>query len=118
MKSFPFCLLAAFLALNGCQKQDEVATSKPSPTTNAPTPLPSGGGYFGAIARAKQNSEKTIDTVGIQKAIQEFNIQEGRNPADLNELVTNNYLKSIPTPPYGMKIEYDAGRGLVKIVQQ
>lgn len=120
MKLFYSSILLAGLGLSACEKRDQ-ASAPASPAaspTNAPKGSLEGGGYLGAIARAKQHSEKTIDTVSLNKAIQDFNLQEGRNPSDLDELVSKKYLKSVPTPPYGMKIEYDAARGAVKIVSQ
>lgn len=115
-------MLASVLVLVGCQKQEEV----PPPKAGNPQATNASSGsavtapvdYLNSITKAKKASEKTIDTVAINAAIAQFNIQEGRNPKDLNELVAKNYLKSLPTPPYGTKMEYDAAEGKVKIVPQ
>jgi hypothetical protein len=74
--------------------------------------------YLGAVAKAKKSSEKTIDTVYLNKTIQEFNAAEGHFPKDLNELVTEKYLPRLPEAPYGMKIVYDATKGEVKVVSK
>jgi hypothetical protein len=110
------CASALVLAI-GCGRQDSAKTTKP---TNAPgeNPLTAPVDYLGAAAKAKTASERTIDTVSINQAIQLFNASEGRYPKDLNELVTEKYLPQIPPPPHGMKIVYDAARGQVKIVPQ
>jgi hypothetical protein len=47
-----------------------------------------------------------------------FNVQEGRYPKDLNELVEKKYMRVLPEPPYGMKIVYDPNTGTVKVVRQ
>ena len=47
-----------------------------------------------------------------------FNVQEGRNPKDLNELVTKQYLGALPYAPAGMKLVYDANEGKVSVVPQ
>ena len=47
-----------------------------------------------------------------------FNVQKGRNPKDLNELVTEKYIGEIPAAPYGMKLDYDANSGAVSVVKQ
>jgi hypothetical protein len=74
--------------------------------------------YLGAAAKAQQNAVKTIDTTSLDKSIQLFNVEKGRNPKDLNELVSEKYIKEIPTPPYGTKIDYDANSGRVSVVKQ
>ena len=47
-----------------------------------------------------------------------FNVEKGRNPKDLDELVTEKYLPKLPAAPYGMKLVYDAAAGKVKVVKQ
>ncbi len=47
-----------------------------------------------------------------------FNVENGRNPKDLNELVEKKFIPRIPAAPYGMKLEYDAATGKVKVVNQ
>ena len=74
--------------------------------------------YLGALGAAKQRSEKTLDVVQVNQAIMYFQEAEGRYPNDLNELVAKHYLGEIPKAPYGMKLEYDASTGTVKVVKQ
>lgn len=112
----PAAALALLLA--GCGD-----ASKPSggATTNAPT----GGSvvtapvdYLNSAAKAQQSAVKTVDVTSINKAIEMFNVQEGRFPKDLNELVTKKYLPALPAAPMGSRIEYDANAGTVKVVKQ
>jgi len=74
--------------------------------------------YLDAAAKAKQKAVKTIDTTSLDKAIQLFNVEKGRNPKDLNELVSEKYIREIPAPPYGSRIDYDANSGTVSVVKQ
>ena len=75
------------------------------------------GGYVKSMAEEQKTAGKTIDTTAITQAIQLFNVQEGRYPKDLQELVPG-YMPKIPGTPYGCKIVYDATGGTVKVVQQ
>jgi hypothetical protein len=117
----PFCaLLAAASLLVGCgQQPDKPAGSAAG--TNAST----GGSvatapadYLRGLADGKHSADKTVDTAALNKAIQLFNVDKGRNPKDLNELVKEKFIPSIPTPPYGTTLKYDADAGTVTIVQQ
>ena len=75
------------------------------------------GGYVKSLGEAQKTADKTIDVTSINKAIQLFNVQEGRYPKDLQELVPS-YMAKIPDAPYGSKIVYDQNSGTVKVVQQ
>ena len=74
--------------------------------------------YLDAASKAKQRAVKTIDTTSLEKAVQLFNVEKGRNPRDLNELISEKYIREIPTPPYGTKINYDPNSGSVSVVKQ
>jgi len=47
-----------------------------------------------------------------------FNVENGRNPKDLSELVEKKFVPKIPDAPRGMKLDYDAAAGKVKVVQE
>ena len=115
----PFCLsLAASLFLIGCGQSN----NKPGQPTNeaaaSSSPLSAPADYLGALGKAQQLAVKTVDTVSLNQAIQVFNVEHGRNPKDLNELVEKKFIPSIPAAPYGMKLEYNADSGKVKVVKQ
>ncbi len=74
--------------------------------------------YLGAVAKGKKFAEKTLDSTQLNKEIQLFQSQEGRFPKSLEELVTEKYLPAIPTPPYGMKYEYNPASGDLKVVKE
>ena len=120
MKHFGFLLLMAGFCFVSCGKKEPAA---PPPTpSNAPAstgnPLTAPVDYLGAVAKGKKMAVKTLDTVGVQQAIQLFQAQEGRLPKDLNELVRPEYLPKLPTPPAGMKFSYNPSTGDLKIVPQ
>ena len=109
---------AAFLALiTSCSQKTDQSTSTNSAASSS-SPLTAPVDYLGAAAKAQQSAVRTVDTVSIKEAIQTFNVDHGRNPKDLNELVEQKYMPKIPEPPYGMKITYDANSGDVKVVKQ
>jgi len=114
-----FCVtVAASMLLIGCGGSSD----KPSQPTNGAaggsSPLSAPADYVGALGKAQQAAVKTVDTTSLNQAIQLFNVENGRNPKDLNELVQGKFIPKIPDAPYGMKLEYDATAGKVKVVKQ
>ena len=83
MKTFA-CLL--LLCLAGCGEK----AGQSAEGTNAPAaggnPLNAPGDYLRGIAQGQQSAEKTVDVTSLDKAIQMFNVDQGRNHKDLNEL--------------------------------
>ena len=118
MKTSSCISLAASLLLIGCGGSSD----KPPQTTNGAasgsSPLSAPADYVGALGKAQQTAVKTVDTASLNQAIQMFNVENGRNPKDLNELVEKKFIPKIPAAPYGMKLEYDAATGKVKVVKQ
>ena len=47
-----------------------------------------------------------------------FNVDQGRNPKDLNELVEKKFIPKLPDAPRGMQFQYDATAGKVTVVKQ
>ena len=74
--------------------------------------------YLKTSADAEKSMEKNVDVTSLNNAIQQFQVQEGHYPKDLDELVTEHYLGVIPTPPHGYKLAYDPAAGSVAVVQQ
>src|SRR2546429_7315672 len=117
MKSITFLVALGALALCGCGKKEAKSTSSSTNESySSGNPVTAPVDYLGALAKAKKNSEKTIDTVALNQAVQQFTVAEGRYPKDLNELVTEKYMPRLPEPPYGMKIVYDPNTGTAKVV--
>jgi hypothetical protein len=107
------------LATSACSKQPDATTTRATNTSPAPgNPLTAPVDYIGALGKAQKSATKTIDTASISQAIQLFNAAEGRWPKDLNELVTEKYLGSIPAPPAGMRFQYNPATGAFRVVAQ
>jgi hypothetical protein len=118
MKRSFYLSLAAGLVLVGCGESSD----KPPQTTNGAasgsSPLSAPADYVGALGKAQQTAVKTVDTTSLNQAIQMFNVENGRYPKDLNELVEKKFFPKIPDAPRGMKLDYDATAGKVKVVPQ
>jgi len=104
--------------LCGCGKKEAQSTSSTNESYSSGNPVTAPVDYLGAVVKAKKSAEKTIDTVSLNQAIQQFSVAEGRYPKDLNELVTEKYMPRLPDPPYGMKLVYDATKGEAKVVSK
>ena len=104
----------------GCGENSSTSSSEATDadSSSSGNPLTAPVDYLGAVGNAKQSAEKTIDTVAINQAIQLFQVENGRFPKDLNELVQSKHLAKIPEAPYGMKIVYDPAIGQAKVVKQ
>jgi hypothetical protein len=114
-----FCFpLAASLLLVGCGDSSNQSAQPTNGAATSGNPLSAPADYVGALGKAQQTAVKTVDTTLLNQAIQMFNVENGRNPKDLNELVEKKFIPSIPAAPRGMKLEYDAATGKVKAVQQ
>jgi len=117
MKKLSLLSTLVGLIVTGCGDNSNKATSGTNTATGGSL-LTAPVDYLDAAAKAKQNAVKTIDTTSLDKAVELFNVEKGRNPKDLNELVSEKFIKEIPTPPYGTKLDYDANSGRVTVVKQ
>ncbi len=116
-----YCLvLLTGLCLAGCDQKS--STSEPAAGTNAGgkegSVVSAPTDYLKAITKGEQTAEKTVDTTSLNKAVDLFNVDKGRYPKDLNELVQEKYIPKMPVPPYGTKLDYDASSGKVTVVRQ
>jgi len=117
MKRLLPLVVIAGLGLSGCSKDDSEARNQDTNTVGN-NPLTAAPDYLGAINKAHQSSVKVIDTVSLTQAINLFNVSESRFPNDLQELVTEGYLASLPQAPRGQKFSYDKITGQLKLVPQ
>ena len=123
MKRMLCLTLFAGLLLVGCSKETPPAQPTQSSTNTAPSaasenPLNAPGDYLSSLAKAQKSAVKTVDLAALTKAIEMFQVSEGRLPKDLNELVTEGQISRIPAAPTGMKITYDPATGKVRVVNQ
>ncbi|MDR3455856.1 MAG: hypothetical protein P4N60_00300 [Verrucomicrobiae bacterium] len=100
-------VVPAFILLTGCDggSSSSSAPVNPADVTNS------------TLVNAKRTADKTIDVSFINQAIQLYNVQEGRLPKTLEELVPK-YVAKIPDAPLGYKIAYDAKKGEASVVRE
>ncbi len=119
MKSPLIIGLSGLVLLTACDEKPstpQAATNAAAPTATSPLNAPAG--YLGAMVKGQQAAVKVIDTTSVDKAIQLFSVENGRNPKDLNELVEQKFIPRIPETPFGTKLVYDSNSGTVKVVAQ
>jgi len=107
------CLLVAGFVFYGCEKKTPKAGDASSSSSGNPITAPVD--YLAVQAKAKKMADKTLSSAGLSQAIGMFQAEKGRLPKDLNELVPD-YLPKIPPPPAGMKYDYNASAGTIKVV--
>jgi len=112
MKASVSISLVVALFLIGCGKSQ----NPPPANSSSANPLNAPAEYGNALANGQNKALKTIDLVSLNQAIQMFQVQEGRFPKDLNELVDSKLIAKIPDAPRGMKLNYDAAAGKVTMV--
>jgi hypothetical protein len=110
MRTSLLMLAAVAVALTGCNKSGSDTPPQSTNTVVGP------GGYLKNVVQDEKSANKTIDVSYLNQALQQFNVQEGRYPKTLDELVPN-YVAKLPPVPYGYKLDYDAANGVVKVVQ-
>jgi hypothetical protein len=119
MKSIFVVSLAALFFATGCnQSGSSSQTAGSTNSTAGDSVLQAPADYVNGLGRAKQNAGKTADVASLNQAIQMFQVDKGRFPKDLDELVQEKFLTKIPDAPYGMKINYDPTTGTATVVKQ
>ena len=116
MKLMAFLWAAALSFVTGCGNDSSTSTAQTNAASGGGSALTAPVDYLSTITKQKQVAVKKIDTVSLNQAVQLFQVQEGRLPKDLNELVEKKYIAQIPETPYGTKLDYDATSGTVKVV--
>jgi hypothetical protein len=116
-KSFILLILVAGLCV-ACKKNQDSSSSATNTPSASGNPVTAPVDYLGAVAKAKKTADAKLETASINKAVQMFYAQEGRYPKDLSELQRPEYLRQLPTPPPGMKFDYNPTTGDVKVVPQ
>jgi hypothetical protein len=116
MKLFCLAIIAALFFV-GCSEKNENSGANANKSSSG-NPLDAPGDYLRAVGKAQQTAVKTVDTASLNQAIQLFNVEKGRNPKDLDELVQQKFIPQIPAPPVGYKLSYDASSGKVSVIKQ
>jgi hypothetical protein len=123
--------VVAALLLVGCPDNGfpERRVPKGSPTTKPAQPAPQKSaenekapqakGAAADYARNLSNTEKKAAEVSgletLNKAVQQYQVIEGRFPRTLDELVASRYLPKLPPAPRGKRFVYDSKAGEVTV---
>jgi hypothetical protein len=114
-----YCSIALLtVAVTACGDKSAADASGTNSTASSGNPLDAPGDYLKSSVKAQREANMSLDTNSLTKAIDLFNVEKGRNPKDLDELVKEHYIPVVPKPPYGTKIVYDAKSGQVNIVKE
>jgi hypothetical protein len=118
MKTSLLLSFAAVALATGCGD----GSGKPAQSTNATSSgesvITAPVDYLNTVVKQEQYAVKVVDVASVNQAIQMFQVDQGRFPSGLNELVEKKYLPQIPKTPYGTRLNYDASTGTVKVVKQ
>ena len=74
--------------------------------------------YIRTTLGAGENAKGVLGTTAIQKAIDMFQLQNGRFPSSLEELKKEGFLPNVPQAPVGKKFSYNATTGKVTVVDK
>jgi len=119
MKLPTYVLVLAALLLAGCgEKSSQSASTTNAPAASGGNALTAPADYLNSAVKQQKEAFKTIDTTALNKAIELFQVQEGKLPKDLEELVAKKYIPEMPIPPAGTKISYNQTKGIVTIEKQ
>ncbi len=112
-------LSLGLLLFGGCGDRDEAATLPEDSTKTAEegNPLTAPVDYLGAVNQAQKSSARKLNLMGIQQAIQQFQVVEDRLPRSLQEVVSSGYIARLPELPKGQSLRYDPRTGVVSQVQ-
>lgn len=116
MKPHRLFYLVALCFLFGCNNKTPTTTATSTTNTPGSNPLNAPNDYLGGLANGRNKAIATTDIASVNQAIQIFKTEHDRYPKDLNELVQEKLLVKIPDAPYGMKLDYDADSGTIKVV--
>ncbi len=117
MKHIFILLLLAGLAGFGCSKTGDTAPDTAETNASSGNPLTAPTDYLGALNQAQKAAKKVSGNASLQKAIQMFQAEEGRQPATLQEVVDKKYIRELPALPKGMKYQYNPKTGEVKVAR-
>jgi hypothetical protein len=115
------CLVPLMLGVGmaGCGPVEKEAAHPPlkvaPAATNTGSALTAPVDYVAGTIRAGAMARERVDLIVLQKAIEAFQQEEGRNPGSLDELFQKSFVKVMPAPPPGQKFDYDAATGRVQL---
>ena len=108
--------VAALSFIAACNKPASTPSGASTPgTTNSGSLATAPVDYLNTVGKAEQSAVKSVDLSVVTEAIRRFQVEVGRYPRDLDELVSEKYIPRIPPVPVGSKLVYDPATGDVKV---
>ncbi|MCM8760332.1 MAG: hypothetical protein NC832_01250 [Candidatus Omnitrophica bacterium] len=98
-----------------CLILSSVSCNRKKKTEEELTPFNAIEKYGGVMGSAMKKSKAMDDVLYLKNKINTFQVQEGRYPYSLNELVEKKYIDRLPEPPKGMSFRYDHSTGNVSV---
>lgn len=117
MKPSLIPVVVASLVFAGCGNHRDTPTPKATNSASS-NPLDAPADYLNGLANSRDLAVGTVDLASLKQAIQVFNVNEGRYPKSLDELVSSKMIGQIPPTPRGKKLSYDPATGDVSLVNQ
>ncbi|MSR65818.1 MAG: hypothetical protein EXS24_00395 [Pedosphaera sp.] len=120
MKTLLLAAALIALCLFGCGDKS-AAKSEPEPKPEpklGENPLNAPVDYLGAVNQGKKAAIGKLNLAQMTQAIQQFAAAEGRNPKDLQEVISKGYLAALPPLPLNQKLVYNPDTGAVQVVNQ
>jgi hypothetical protein len=99
----------------GCGQRDTGEAEEPPQDVEAQS-RNIGDQYVRGILGAGNKAQGTVAVTSIEKAVEMYRLQNGRNPPSLDALVSEGFLPQKPKAPPGKTFEYDAAAGTVRLV--
>ena len=71
--------------------------------------------YGGVMGKTYKRAKSFDALLTLKHDITSFQVEQGRWPASLQELVEKEYTKELPKPPEGMKFSYNPTNGSIRL---
>jgi len=111
MKNVVLILMVIFLAieLTACGKKPVPASEEGLNPANAIQK------YGGVMGKTYKRAKSFDALLSLKHDITSFQVEQGRWPSSLPELVEKGYTKELPSPPEGMSFKYNPDNGSIRL---
>jgi len=106
----PVVLLLASIGVSACSQERNRAVPPPieKPTRD----------YLEVLERVRAQKSTSEHLQAIRDAIERFQLELGRTPNDLTELVELGFLETLPTPPENRVYRFDPRTGTIRLIRK
>jgi len=71
--------------------------------------------YGGVMGKTYKRAKSFDALLSLKHDITSFQVEQGRWPSSLQELVEKGYTKELPSPPEGMSFKYNPDNGSIRL---